>query len=90
MSCSRTQHSVYVEALRSQVMHPTTEPLISPKNNYMYCWYSLEAAQGEPTTNVFIYIGPVKHKKKSIIAITCIFLSISLNMCFGCSKEPSP
>ena len=30
-------------------------------------------------------IGPVKQKKK----IAIIFLSISLNMCFGCLKEPS-
>ena len=32
-------------------------------------------------------IGPVKEKCKCKIAI--IFLSISLNMYFGCSKEPS-
>ena len=32
-------------------------------------------------------IGPVNPKKLRKIAI--IFLSISLNMCFGCSKEPS-
>ena len=32
-------------------------------------------------------IGPVKHKNMCKIAI--IFLSISLNMCFGCSKELS-
>ena len=33
------------------------------------------------------YIGPVKQRKKRIIAI--IFLSISLNKCFGCSNETS-
>ena len=32
-------------------------------------------------------IGPVKQINLREIAI--IFLSISLNMCFGCSKEPS-
>ena len=34
-----------------------------------------------------LFIGPVKQKKlrKSVI----IFLSISLNVCFGCSKETS-
>ena len=32
-------------------------------------------------------IGPVKQKKLRKIAI--IFLSIRLNICFGCSKEPS-
>ena len=36
----------------------------------------------------FVYgIGPVKQIKLRKIAI--IFLSISLNMCFWCSKEPS-
>ena len=34
-----------------------------------------------------VIIGPVKQKCQPKIAI--IFLSISLNMCFGCSKEPS-
>ena len=42
-------------------------------------------------------IGTVKHKKKKEKKnkkkknpkITIIFLSIVLNMCFGCSKEPS-
>ena len=33
-------------------------------------------------------IGPVKQIYKCKIVII-IFLSISLNMCFGCSKEPS-
>ena len=33
-------------------------------------------------------IGPVK-KKKNIGKIALIFLSISLNMCFGSSNEPS-
>ena len=33
------------------------------------------------------HIGPVKQKFQRKIAI--IFLSISFNMCFGCSKEPS-
>ena len=32
-------------------------------------------------------IGPVKKKIKRKIVI--IFLSINLNICFGCSKEPS-
>ena len=32
-------------------------------------------------------IGPVKQKKERKMAI--IFLSISLNMCFGCSRESS-
>ena len=32
-------------------------------------------------------IGPVK--QKYLLKIVIIFLSISLNMCFGCSKEPS-
>ena len=32
-------------------------------------------------------IGPVKQKFKRKIVV--ISLSISLNMCFGCSKEPS-
>ena len=32
-------------------------------------------------------IGPFKQKNKRKIAI--IFLPISLNICFGCSKEPS-
>ena len=32
-------------------------------------------------------MGPVKQKIKRKIEI--IFLSISLNMCFGCSNEPS-
>ena len=32
-------------------------------------------------------IGPVKHNKIGVKAI--IFLYISLNMYFGCSKEPS-
>ena len=31
-------------------------------------------------------IGPVKHILRKIVII---FLSISLNVCFGCSKEPS-
>ena len=34
------------------------------------------------------YIGPVK-QKKNLSKIAIIFLSINLNMCFGCSKEPS-
>ena len=34
-----------------------------------------------------VHIGPVKQTFERKIAI--IFLSISLNMCFGCSKEPS-
>ena len=40
--------------------------------------------------NVFFQLvtGPVKQKKKKR-KIAIIFLSISLNMCFGCSKEPS-
>ena len=83
VSCSRTQHCAYGEATQSQVMHPTTEPLISPKN--ICCWYSLEAAQGEPTTNVFMYIEPVKHKKMRTIAF--IFLSISLNNVFWVLKR---
>ena len=33
-------------------------------------------------------IGPVKQKKRKI-AIIFLHVSISLNMCFGCSKEPS-
>ena len=33
------------------------------------------------------YIGPVKQNNLRKIAI--VLLSISLNMCFGCSKEPS-
>ena len=33
-------------------------------------------------------IAPVKRKKK-LSKIAFIFLFISLNMCFGCSKEPS-
>ena len=33
-------------------------------------------------------IGPVK-QKNSLRKIVIIFLSISLNICFGCSKEPS-
>ena len=33
-------------------------------------------------------IGPVKHKN-NLRKIVISFLSISLNMCFGCSKEPS-
>ena len=32
-------------------------------------------------------IGPVK--KKKLCKIVIIFLSVSLNICFGCSKEPS-
>ena len=36
---------------------------------------------------VALDIGPVKQNNLRNIAI--IFLSISLNMCFGCSKEPS-
>ena len=36
---------------------------------------------------IAVVIGPVKQKKKRKIAI--IFLSISLNMCVWCSKEPS-
>ena len=34
-----------------------------------------------------IIIGPVK--KKEMCKIVIIFLSINVNMCFGCSKEPS-
>ena len=34
-----------------------------------------------------VFIGPVKQKFECEIAI--FFLSTSLNMCFGCSKEPS-
>ena len=34
-----------------------------------------------------LYIAPVKQKFQRKIVI--IFLNISLNMCFGCSKEPS-
>ena len=34
-------------------------------------------------------IGPVKQKKKKKKKRTIIFLSNSLNMCIGCSKEPS-
>ena len=33
------------------------------------------------------YIGPVE--QKILLKIVIIFLVISLNMCFGCSKEPS-
>ena len=36
---------------------------------------------------IVLSIGPVKQNIQHKIAI--IFLSISLNMCFGCSKEPS-
>ena len=32
------------------------------------------------------FIGPVKHFKREI---AIVFLSISLNMCFGCLKETS-
>ena len=37
--------------------------------------------------NMSMYIGPVKQKNMRKIGI--IVLTIHLNMCFGCSKEPS-
>ena len=63
-----------------------------------YCWIcffcSRNRVQGEEDSsedrNIRLrckFIGPVKHKNQSKIVIS--FLSISLNMCFGCSKEPS-
>ena len=36
-----------------------------------------------------IQVGISKVKQKSKRKIASIFLSISLNMCFGCLKEPS-
>ena len=36
----------------------------------------------------YLFIGPVKQIKKQR-KIVIIYLSISLNMCFGCSKEQS-
>ena len=54
-----------------------------------HLWCSLSAKCNKPKTLRFkqVFIGPDKPKNKSKIVI--IFLSISLNVCYWCSKETS-
>ena len=55
--------------------------------NYNFNFFPQQMLFLKKKKTLLIIIGPVKQKFQRNIVI--IFLSISLNMCFGSSKEPS-